>query len=429
MGNNDMVKPGPEYPYRNISIVSIVPAKCGAFKYQEMVLSDMNKTNDSFVKYLKSKNLKTTSIAPYSSKKIDNVYTIWRDEESPDLIKNSTKTKQCELFGLLLDSNTTLFEVVVLPSIDQFYSEEDDPQFESFMVNYDFISGRQSRCAIESLFYQYHIINTTVLVVNNLFDIVDCFNIFAQIKCSYKSLEIISFNGWTLEDKNITANFTLNDDYKSVEIADILKEYNHTSYRFYVNMGSYIDKPENMIKLHGFVMNSESSIQLNPDKLSCELFEHFTDESTQDYKDMAKILRPIANAIAEKNELWNHSEYLAKTLTPDAKMLVQWGHNDMDRSIDIEYHDEIVDELKNFQSFETNAKYTIKNSMQKLLKSLQNEMNWDKTEEQVLDDLIYNFTINNTINKKTIAYDISNDNAKFIDGSEYKFLHSFVIEL
>ena len=413
------------YNYRNISIVSIVPAKCGAFKYQEMVLSDMNRTNTSFTKYLKSKNLKIKSIVPHNTEKID-VYTIWRDPKSEDLMKNNRKTKQCELFGLLLDSNTTLFEMTILPSIDQFYSEKNALKIESFMVNYDFISGRQSRCAIESLFYQYHIINTTVLVVNNLFDIVDCFNIFAQIKRSYKSLEIISFNGWTLEDKNITANFTLNDDYKSVEIADILKEYNHTSYRFYVNMGSYIDKPENMIKLHGFVMNSESSIQLNPKQLSCELFEHFVDESTQEDTDMVEVLRPIAKVVAGKNELYNQAKYLPKTLRPNAKIIPLWNYGCANRLIDINYHDKITEKLSKFYSCETNAKYTIKNSMQKLLKLLQQSINHEIEEKIISDDLIYDFAISNDINGKPIAYNVCNDDTEFHDGSEYMFLHSFV---
>ena len=185
--------------YRNVSVVSIVHMRCGAFKYQEMVLSDMNRESENFIEYLNNRNLDTESIAEFSSNDIgddiNNIYIIRHADYSPN-IKN--ELCYCDTQGLLLNSNTTLFELATLTSIDRFH-----PPFlslNSLMINYDFTSSRQCAVLLDGLFLKYKAIKTTIIIVDTAFRCIKYVNVTLKTKYSYKSLELKS-----IDDKKLSS--------------------------------------------------------------------------------------------------------------------------------------------------------------------------------------------------------------------------------
>ena len=280
------------YDHRCVSIVSIVPARCGAFKYQEIVVRDKDVNSRVTKKTLRRRDLVTRPIAPYCNYwGIDNIHTIERDENSFDLMDRDIG--KCELFGLLLNSNTTLFEVVTIADINNLYNDGPHQYLDSFIINYDFTSGPQGKYAIDCLFSEYDICNATVLIVDKFFDVTDRLNITFRIKRQHKSLELLSCDDdlSNMGDDVYIKPCRLDKNYEQVKIIDIIKKYNHDDYRFYVSMGCRVTEPENLIKLHGYVMKSESSLHLNPKQMTCEFIKHILDDSTVAAPEIARVLQ------------------------------------------------------------------------------------------------------------------------------------------
>ena len=94
-------------------------------------------------------------------------------------------------------------------------------------------------------------------------------------------------------------DYTLGNNYESISIKEMLNNYDYRFHRFYATIGCYIESPENLIKLHGWVAKSESAILLTPRNLTTELMNHFLNESTKEFKELAAIVKKIANVCAE----------------------------------------------------------------------------------------------------------------------------------
>ena len=421
--NYSLVKEKPMHDFRYISIVSVVPARCGLFKYQELVICD--KMYFFFKSILNDTHLTTRCIAPFSDilKPIDNIFTIERDPDSPDLLN----TNNCELFGLLLCSNTILFEVLTVPTIDIFQNDTDQLLM-SFIINYDFTSGTQSKYAINYLFNGAF--RTTVLVVNSSFDVVDRLNVWVMVKKLYKSLGLVHFDKDSPDNnKMLVGDYVLDNEYNDATIVEILKKYDNDDYRFYVSMGQPITEPENLIKLHGYVMKSESSSLLNPDQMTCEFFEHILENSTVATPDMADVLNPIARAVKSVDAQYNRQLHLSKAFTEGIKNMIGWdGPTNPDRQVNLSQFTDVVSALRRFCVTKKKGKYTIDRSTYDLLNLLRKYIirdEWENNtddgdssdndeqcnnhclvENRISDNEIYGFVGGNVVDGKIMACEI-----------------------
>ena len=418
------------YDHRCVSIVSIVPARCGAFKYQEIVVRDKDVNSRVTKKTLRRRDLVTRPIAPYCNYwGIDNIHTIERDENSFDLMDRDIG--KCELFGLLLNSNTTLFEVVTIADINNLYNDGPHQYLDSFIINYDFTSGPQGKYAIDCLFSEYDIYNATVLIVDKFFDVTDRLNITFRIKRQHKSLELLSCDDdlSNMGDDVYIKPCRLDKNYEQVKIIDIIKKYNHDDYRFYVSMGCRVTEPENLIKLHGYVMKSESSLHLNPKQMTCEFIKHILDDSTVAAPEIARVLQRMLSVAGIVDADQTKKKCISDALTQETKMMIGWGGpDDSDRWIDIEMYDDIKTALENFHTDKKWAKYTIGRATHDLLLLLQRQVEANGIIDDccISDNTIQDFVDNHKLNNKIMNCEVTKRNIVVHTYNEYEAMYPLI---
>ena len=265
-----------------------------------MVLCDKNPTNSDFVKNLELRNLKTDPICVFcNGTKIENIYTISRLINVDNELKNhaSHDNNECNLLGLLLQGNTTFFELTTIPSIDQFYPIDDQSYKNTLIVSYKLANGFQGINSINKLFLKHKSIDTTIIVTDETCNLISCVNVELHIRRSYNSIE---FTSRQADIQVSEISYILDNRFEKMTIFQLLSKFD-ASHRFYITMGENVNGFKHLIKLNNLVIDSASAYYwLKPAYIGIETIRHVIDENTETDENITNVLRPIIDNI--KNE-------------------------------------------------------------------------------------------------------------------------------
>lgn len=332
------------YNYRNISVVSVVPMRCGAFKYQELVLSDKNRDSKNFSEYLRDHYLETKLICNYRDDPFKNLFTIWRRNDSPDF--RNPEPKRCELTALLLKTNATLFELVTVESVDEFCSSRSGGN--KLIIPFSMVNGPNSMIQLNRCFLHLRYFKTTMVVVNEDFSLKKYINILVSVKSGYKCIEIKSIDESKIDDfyyNERIHDFSVGNAKNYSTIKQILQWYSSDEHRFYIMVNNPVTDAHNLIQLHGLVMGCESSTQLEPRNMNAEMLDHYLDVHTMASEELAKIV----------------AKFIEISRSPDTKC-------DDDGDFDVTKNNELLDLLRQHPIFnDQNHKYTIEWSMKRFI--------------------------------------------------------------
>ena len=396
-------KPIRKFDYRNISITSVAALRCGAFKYNEMVLCDKNVTKCEYRDFLYNKGLTTKLIALHDvTSDIENIFTIWRHDRSTD-IRHGTEARYCDKPGLLLQANTTLFELVTIPSIDQFYPKNDDSYMDKLVISYSLTSGSQSRRAIDELFLTGHggkIV--TIVITDSAFKVIERVNAAIEVKRSLNSIELISLT----KKKTIVDDHVYDNDLEFMTINSILKKYNYCHHRFYATIGCHVDGVDSLTTLHGAVICSESMYEFNTPHINGEFLRHYTDERTQAPKDLIPILRVFMKNLVHRDGTYLVDKCLTKSKNPEI-----W------RTVTAIYNANCNDKLR--------LKYTIAYSMERVI-ALINLQAKNGTHNIVRDVALSKFAEYSDVDDKQMPCHVIEDDTSFDKNDEYDDGYNFL---
>ena len=400
--NNDDDIYKPKYDYRNISVVSVVPMNCGMFKYNEMVPCDKNLHSGEFLDYMYyQKRLQTRPVGMYHmNSDVSNIVTIWRCDTFLNTcdMRTGTSAKCCDKPGLLLKANTTLFELVTIPSIDQFYPKNDDSYMDRLIIDYKFSNGRQGMRPIDELLLSDgdNEIDTTVFITDDKFITIAHVNLVVKIK---RHVNLIEITTSSITHKNECAE-VVGREYSTIK--KMLEDYDYENHRFYMIIGPQVDGVRNLIELHGLVVNSQSMHELNPTSISGELFKHYTDERTQAPKELAKLLKEFA------------------------KIIITWNGTFTARHIDILFEPQLWELVHNYTVDDSKrSKYTISYSLQQLIAYMKKQMQ-HVISRPISDGVVCQFIEENNVGGKKMRCYPNDDDTKFSEVDIYDDTHTFL---
>ena len=403
-----------KYDCKNISVVSIVPCKCGMFKYVELIILDANlKYSKSqhnfqdiglsiapavdFIMYEKTESqlicfnkdlppqfpdIATESVGdmkydthtmdrlsalkdgmlynpmvdynktpripktPPIEMRANNLGIVRQSVALSDVAKNTAHFKKCNEFALLLDSNTTLFELATIPSIDLSYPIDNNSYLDSLIITNQLSNKHQSKFAIDSMFLKYKSILTTLVVTNNAYIYVDSFRMSFDVKrCGW----YIKFT--SRSEDNCEIKYVLNhcDEFKTIK--DVLITFNYKYHKYYIVIGSYICDYENATEMYGAVIKNKTlSEWLNPTELNIEMIRHIDECNIE----LSKSLLDVIYTCREYINNWRH----------DAKKNIKASRdNNLGLAI-YEYRSTI----------DSHRKYTILYSIQSVITNIHNQL-------------------------------------------------------